>query len=141
MKQIINSIETSLADISIRTDGILELRFKTGDYEVEVDDMLEIEQVMLKLTNYGELSFHILVIPGLRNSITKEAREMEMFESKAYKNQKSIAIVVHSLAQRLLGTLFFSLKKHKPKFPYKLFGIEENAMTWIQKFDMAKVDL
>ena len=132
-KEFINSLESSLAVISVRTDEIIEIRFKKDEYEVDVSDQLEIEKIFLKLTNDGKISYHVLVIPGLYGGITKEAREMEMFESKAFKNQRSIAIVVRSLSARLLGTLYFSLKKHKPNYPHKLFDSENKALQWIQQ--------
>ncbi|OFY87742.1 MAG: hypothetical protein A3F72_02555 [Bacteroidetes bacterium RIFCSPLOWO2_12_FULL_35_15] len=127
----INSVETSLTIIGVRKDGIIEIRFKLNEYEVDVNDQLEIHDAFLKLTNNGHVPYHILVVPGLYGSITKEAREMEIFETNAFRNQNSLAIVVHGLHQRILGKLYLALKKNKPKYPCKLFNSEELATKWI----------
>lgn len=129
--EYINSAETSLTIISIRKDGIIEIRFKLNEYEVDVNDQLEIHDAILKLTNNGHIPYHILSVPGLYGSITKEAREMEIFETNAFRNQNSLAIVVHGLHQRILGKLYLALKKNKPKYPCKLFSSEELATKWI----------
>lgn len=130
--EYLNSGETSLAMIGIRKDGILEIRFKFDNYEVDVKDQLEIHEIFMKLTENGRFPFNILVIPGKFGSITKEARKIEMFETSGFQNQISLAIVVNGLSQRILGTLYLALKKHKPKYPYKLFDSEESATEWIQ---------
>lgn len=135
---IINTVETSLTNVSLREGGIIEIRFKLNEYEVDVADQNEIEQAILKLTNNGSLSFHIMVIPGLYGGVTKEAREMEMFESKAYKDQKSISIILFSLFQRLLATMYFSFKKKKLKYPHKFFVSEELALEWIAQQENRK---
>lgn len=129
--EYLNSIETSLTIISVRKDEIIEIRFKLNNYEVDVNDQLEIHDAFVKLTDNGRIPYHILVVPGQYGSITKEAREMEMFETIAFQNQNSLAIVVHGLPQRILGTLYLTLKKNKPKYPCKLFDSEELAMKWI----------
>lgn len=133
--EVISSVDTVLTVVSKRVDGIIEIRFKKDEYEVTVADQLEIEQAILSLTNGGHLAFHILVVPGFYGSITKEAREMEMFSSDAYKNQKSISVVIKSFPNRLLGKVYFSLKRIKPTFPHKLFNTEDNAVHWIRELD------
>lgn len=138
--EIISSVDTVLTVVSKRADGIIEIRFKTDEYEVTVADQLEIEQAILSLTEGGQLAFHILVVPGFYGSITKEAREMEMFSSEAYKNQKSISVVIQSFPNRLLGKLYFSLKRIKPTFPHKLFDTEDNAINWTNELDSLNTD-
>ena len=128
---IVNSVNTSLCKVSLRSDDIIEIRFKQDEYEVDVKDQKEIESAVFELMSDQSKSYHILVLPGLYGGITKEAREMEMFESPAYKNQKAIVIVVNSLFQRILGSMYYSLKKKKPNYPYKLVASEALAMDWI----------
>ena len=124
--------ETTLALVGVRNDGIIEIRFKLKEYEVDVKDQHEIHDAFVKLTDNGRKAYHILVIPGKFGTITKEAREMEMFETVVFQNQRSLAIVVHELHQRILGKLYLSLKKSKPKYPNQLFDSEVSAMNWIQ---------
>lgn len=129
---LIESIETSLTFVKKRDDGIIEIRFKQDEYEVDVPDQLQILDACTTLTDNGRISFPLLVIPGRYGGITKEAREMEMFETKVFGNMKAMAIVVRALHQRLLGTLYFSLKKNKPTYPYKLFDSVKNAENWLK---------
>lgn len=131
--EYLTSIETSMATVGIRKDEILEIRFKLNDYEVDVNEQLEIHDAFVKLTKNGIVPYHILVVSGKNGSVTKEAREMEMFETVAFKNHYSLAIVVNGLPQRILGSLYLSLRKSKAKYPHKLFSTEESAIEWILK--------
>ncbi len=139
-KQIINSlndnqlvrfVETGLTIVGIRKDSIMEIRFKTDNYEVDIKDQMEIQNAVFKLTNGGKERYHILVIPGLYGGITKEAREKETFKSTVFKDQLSICIVVQSLPQRILGKFYFNFKKDKPNYPFLFFGSEVLALKWI----------
>jgi hypothetical protein len=105
------------------------------EYEVDLPQQQEIHDAVFELTNNGSVAYHILVVPGIYGGITKEAREMEMFSKPAFVNQHSMAIVVNSLAQRLLGNLFMKFKRNKPKFPNKLFSNEESALNWIKNMN------
>ena len=127
----VNFIETPLSIISIRKDGILEIRFKQDDYEVDVYAQQEIHEAFLKLTDNGRIPYHVLIIPGKYGGVTKEAREKEAFDSIGFQNQHSMCVVTPALAQRILGTMYLSLKKKKPKYPFKLFNSETTAVKWI----------
>ncbi len=131
--EYLDSEETSLTKVSVRNDGVLEIRFKQDEYQVEAQDQIDIHDAVARLTNNGKVAYHVLVIPGLYGGVSKEAREMEMFERVGFQNQNSLAIVVHSFPQRLFGKLYISLKKNKPKYPTNLFDSEEMAMKWISK--------
>ncbi len=128
-----DSVETSLTMVGLREDGILEIRFKFDEYEVDLPQQQEIHDAVFHLTKKGMVMYHILVVPGKYGGITKEAREMEMFLKPAFKEQFSLAIVVHSLAQRIIGNMFLKMKTNKPKFPSRLFTSEELALKWINK--------
>lgn len=127
----INSIETRLAILTRRADGIVELRFKVDKYEVDVPDQIEFQAAYAKLTDNGRIACSYLAIPGTYGGITKEAREMEIFQTDLYKNVKCIAIVITSLPQRILGTAYFTLKKKKTASPFRFFKNEEEALEWI----------
>ena len=51
--QYLNTTETSLTKINVRNDGIIEIRFKLNEYEVGVNDQLEIHDTIAKITNNG----------------------------------------------------------------------------------------
>ncbi len=127
----LNSAETSLVVIGIRKDGIIEMRFNQNHYIVNKKDQLEIHDAFMRLTDNGRAPYHILVIPGLYGTVTKEAMRIEIFEKEAYQNQLSMSIVTHGITQMILGRLFFILKKTKPKFPTNLFSSEEAAVKSI----------
>jgi hypothetical protein len=124
-------LETSLAIVGITKQGILEIRFKFDEYEVDVSDQEELQKVVAQLTENGKNRFHILVVPGKYGSITKEARNKEMFHSDTFSNYKSISIVVVSIPQRIFAKFYYNIKKHKPNFPFQLFATEELALKWI----------
>ena len=138
---LINTIETSLTQIGVRNDGVIEIRFKVDKYEVNLKDQSEIHDAFIILTDNGFTPYHILVIPGKYGGVTKEAREMEMFESHSLKNQLSLSIVVNNTSQRLLGSIYIALQKKKPTFPCKLFKTEELAMKWILDIKKQKSSL
>ena len=124
------SIETSLAIVGIREDNLIEIKFKLDDYDVELTDQMEIQDALSQLTNNGQISFSIIVIPGLYGSVTKEARDMEMFANETYKNLTSLAIVVHALHQRILATFYIKFKNVKPTYPTKIFDSVEKGIEW-----------
>lgn len=132
-KTDVSSVETTLSIVSKREDGIIEIRFKKDEYEVDVAEQLDIHDAYAKLTNNGSDPYAILVIPGTYGGITKEAREMEMFDFDVYRNQTALAIVIKSLHQRILATMYFNLKRKKPKYPFRLFNSETQATQWITK--------
>lgn len=132
-KTDVSSVETTLAVVSKREDGIIEIRFKKDEYEVDVADQLDIHDACARLTNNGSSPYALLVIPGTYGGITKEAREMEMFDFDVYRNQMALAIVIKALHQRILATLYFNLKRNKPRYPYRLFNSETQAVQWISQ--------
>lgn len=132
-KTDVSLVETTLAILRRREDGIIEIRFKKDEYEVDVAEQLDIHDAYARLTNNGLDPYPLLVIPGTYGGVTKEAREMEMFDFDVYKNQIALAVVIKALHQRILATLYFSLKRNKPKYPYRLFNSETQAVQWISK--------
>ena len=133
--EIINSVETRLTKLSLRKDGIIEIRFTVEEYVVEVEDQIAMHEAVMTLTNNGERKYHILVLPGKYGSITKEARERDVFADGKSLGTKSITVVISSLPQRILGTVYFSLMKKKMSIPYKLVSSNEAAIDWIKSLD------
>ncbi|MBK7819239.1 MAG: hypothetical protein IPJ60_18170 [Sphingobacteriaceae bacterium] len=125
-------VETSLTYVGITKTGILEIRFKVDEYEVDVKDQDEIQDAVKKLTNNSQDRYHIIVIPGMYGGVTPEARNKEMFLDGTYNNHLSISIIVAGLPQRILGKFYYHFKKHKPKFPFQLFATEALALKWIE---------
>ncbi len=128
---LLRTLDTSLAIVGEREDGLLEMRFKTEDYIIDLDFIQETWEVFNELDPVDKA---LLVVAGKYGNITKEAREVEMFPTDSYNAFKAIAIVVPSIHKRLLGNLFFALRRKKPDFPYKMFPTEIDAMTWLAQF-------
>ena len=129
--KINNIVETKLTVISIRKDGIVEIRFKSDDCEVDAEERQNIEQALIKLSNNNNKSFHIITLAGKYNIMTKEAREMQFDDSNRYRMRKSVAVVLTSLSQRLLAKSFYSLKK--VDYPVNFFETEKEATIWTEK--------
>lgn len=133
--EIIKKVETRLATVSLRDDQIIEIRFTAQEYIVQIEDQLAMHNAVMELTNNGEQKYHVLVLPGQYGSITKEARERDVFEDGEYLGTKSITVAISSLPQRILGTLYFALMKKKVSIPYKLVRNTGAAMDWINALD------
>jgi hypothetical protein len=127
------TFSTSLADVSRRADRIIEVRFRLQEYEVDVAEILEIRDGIKKILENDPSPFPLLVVPGSYGTITKEAREMEMFDDDVLKHQLAMALVVPTLSQRIIGSLYIKLKKKKLLSPYKLFNSEKTALNWLRK--------
>lgn len=113
-----NYKETDLAIVGIRKDGILEIRFKFEEYEVDVNDQDQLQEVVAQLTDNAKNKFHILVVPGMYGGITQEARNKEMFKTGSFNHHRSVSIIVGSIAQRIFAKFYYNIKKHKPNFPF-----------------------
>lgn len=129
--QYLKSFETNLALVGIRKDGIIEIKYTIDDYDVEVADQIEIADALAKLTNNGSELFSVIVIPGLYGSITKEARDYEIFEKDSFKKKViSLGIVVHALHERILANFFLKFKMVKPSYLAKIFDYPDTALEW-----------
>ncbi|MBL4706740.1 MAG: hypothetical protein JKY54_19575, partial [Flavobacteriales bacterium] len=74
-----NSIDTSLANLTIKDDWLIIMRFTLEDYEVNLKNQTEIKEALLTLIGERSSPYAMLVLPGKYGGITKEAREYEMF--------------------------------------------------------------
>jgi hypothetical protein len=96
--------------------------------EIDINDARENYEASVKLTN--EKKYLSLVIAAPFVSITKEARE-EVNKALMYKNTIAQAIIVKSMANRLMGN--FLVKLYKPHCPLKLFSNKEDAIAWLNE--------
>ena len=86
--------------------------------------------MLLNLNQRQKIKFLILVESGETTSISKEARE---FKSRPENNELAIAsaVVVKSLAQRLLINFIIRLQKNKKT---KMFDNKHKAIEWLLSF-------
>jgi hypothetical protein len=125
---IINKIEISSSEIMLRSDGIIHFYIKTN-VNLTGNDAKEMVDAAGKVGNNKK--YPVLISAGKYALAEKEARE---FAASEEGNKYTIAgaIVVKSLAQKLLGNAY--LKVNKPVTPTALFDNEENAIKWLRTY-------
>lgn len=122
-----NSITTSVCTVSLRSDGICELRF-IESYDVDVAEIHELNKAIEALSANIDSKL-ILSVPGKYGSVTKEARDMDPCAQYG-DNTKALALVLPSIHQKLLARLFFKMVT-KPNYTYQFFKTEEAAVKWL----------
>lgn len=107
-------------------DGKILLSEVIDNMEIDLDDAMENYEASMKLV--GDRTYLSLVISAPYTTVTKEAREA-MNDPKFYKNAVAQAIVVKSLANRLMGN--FLIRIYKQYCPHRLFNSKEEAVKWL----------
>jgi len=125
-------IDTRLATLTIEDEHLIVLRFKYPEYMVESEDMDAFRNAVDKLTFGKEPYFTMLTISGIKGGISKEARDKEMF-NPTDPRIKAVAMVVETFRQRIIGNLFFKLKKKKPHCVHQVFNTVKDARAWLKK--------
>lgn len=108
-------------------DGKILLSEVIDNMEIDLDDAMENYEASMKLV--GDRTYLSLVISAPYTTVTKEAREA-MNDPKFYKNAVAQAIVVKSLANRLMGN--FLIRIYKQYCPHRLFNSKEEAVKWLE---------
>jgi hypothetical protein len=111
----LNSIETTIAIITINNEGIGHQHFK-DNVTMDIPEQIENLQAIQKLCNGKPTPF--VATAGKNVIITKDARDNALsIEDQSPINAS--AIVVQNLAYRILAEFF--IKVQKPKNTYKIF--------------------
>jgi hypothetical protein len=112
-------VEPGIIKLLIQEDSILDL-----------EDVLEMRRENLKLVGGKKFCVLLDTRPGY---FTTSPEAIKMMASKEYqKTRKATAIIVHSLATRIVGNFFKSL--HATESPTRLFNKEEDALLWLRTF-------
>ena len=119
-------IITRTAKISFTENTLLTEMF--DNLEIDLNDVNENYEASVKLTQ--DKNFLSLVIAAPFTTITKEARDAANREFM-YKNTVVQAIIVQSIANRIMGN--FLIKFYKPFCPLKLFKSREEAVAWLNE--------
>ena len=129
------------ASSSTRRIEILENDLVRLSYEDEVDVDLIAAKIDYKL--YDEITegkpFRKLVVSGKYTQLSSEA--IKFIQAENQKRAHLIiaeAIVVRTLAQRLLGNFYYRLQK--PNYNIRMFTSEEKAMNWLNSFSSSSMD-
>lgn len=106
-------------------EGILCVEY-IDDYIVDEEDVIEFHAIFNKQAEKEKLK--LLVLPGQNTSATREARE---YSQNTVLNSSGEAIVVHSLAQRIISNFYISFK-NKADYPIKMFNSKDEAVKWLR---------
>jgi hypothetical protein len=125
---LVQKIGVSKGEVSLLTSQVVRLGVRDG-VELEAEDILEFNTAKHKLI--GEMKHVVLLVSGKFTTISKEARELSAQELIS-RNCLAKAIVITSLAHRLLGQFFIQFDK--PPTPVKLFESEAEGLEWLKTF-------
>jgi len=106
-------------------DDILCIEY-IDDHMVDEDNVMEFRAVFNKEAENRKLK--LLVIPGENTSATREAREHSQRTSI---NSIGEAIIIKSLAQRIIANFYISFK-NKADYPIKMFNSKDEAVKWLK---------
>ena len=125
---ILESHRDKISVIEFWDNGITYIKIDDG-CQIEIEDTIA-QYEFFKFKADGKIKFLILVESGETTSISKEARE---FKSRPENNELAIAsaVVVKSLAQRLLINFIIRLQKNKKT---KMFDNKHKAIEWLLSF-------
>jgi hypothetical protein len=122
------SIPTRCADLTYLTqEGILRIRLLENS-DIDLEESKKMQEVSLNITNNKQ--FVALIDARAKVTLSKESREWGS-TPEAQKNMLAQAIVVNSLANKLVGN--FIIQFHKPVAKTRLFSDEEIAMRWLKE--------
>lgn len=123
-----DKVSTSVAEMHIDDDGILQIRFFKGT-TVTLEKIKEYYRVSNDLL--GGKKALVLIDASEDYTVTDEAKAYGQTE-EATKNRIAIAYVTGSVANRIMFNLY--LKIYKPKVPLKMFTSKEAALKWLNSF-------
>jgi hypothetical protein len=127
MQKTQKEVHTKTATFSIIEEGILRIKILEGS-EIDLAESKISHKVSLEMTDYKK--FVALIDARANIIVSKEAREWGS-SPEAQENMLAQAILVNSLANKLIGN--FIIQFHKPIAKTKLFSDELTALTWLRE--------
>ncbi|MEO6883929.1 MAG: hypothetical protein ABI199_07880 [Bacteroidia bacterium] len=124
---ILRKIEISIGVVSLNDDGILIVKMNENAI-VDVAQVKEQHEAALMLTEGKK--YAVLIDARATISASPEARAYGALP-ELYPNILAQAILVNSLANKLMGN--FYIKFNKPPVPAQLFQTEKAAMDWLRE--------
>jgi hypothetical protein len=121
-------VELKHTTIIKRNDGIVEVHCG-HDFYYNLKELKEIISGFEKIL--GPKRYPILYVAGDYTSISREAREFGASE-EGTRCSLAEAVVIKSLAQKLLADLY--LKLNKPVVPTRFFNSKKEAEIWLKAF-------
>lgn len=96
------------------------------EHIVDEDNVIEFHSIFNQEAENRKLK--LLVLPGQNTSATREARE---YSQNSTLKCKAEAILIHSLAQRIISNFYISFK-NKADYPIKMFNTKDEAVKWLK---------
>lgn len=121
------TIKTKSANICTLEKSIISVRI-FDDADIELEDAVENLEAIHKIAN-GE-KYCLLVDARVTVRVSPEAR-VHSAAANNHKNLIARAIIVNSLANKLVGN--FLINYNKPNAPTKLFSEEQKALDWLKE--------
>lgn len=98
------------------------------DYEIELEDAIEIDQAFIEITNNQPFC----VVVDTRNkytSVSSDARNFFANDPDILPIRKKIAIVINNMPTRIIANFF--VKFNRPQTPTKVFNDYYKAIDWL----------
>lgn len=128
MTQLMDTITASkCATFSLIEEGVLRIELLENS-EIDIIESKAMQQISLGMTK-GE-KFVALVDARTQVVVSKESREWGS-SAEGQKNMLAQAIIVDSLANKLIGN--FIIQFHKPIAKTRLFSDEASALEWLRE--------
>jgi len=125
MVEYTESIVLECCTVSLRIDGIIEIRFLWDTpYEITAEKLIAINDAIKSL--YKGEKRAIISIAGLYGTLTQEAKELNTFHGS---DTVALGLIIQSASQRLIANFYFKIKK--APYPVKFFKTEPEATEWL----------
>ena len=118
-------ISTKCANFRIIEEGVIEI-ILLENAEIDLEESKLMQRTSLSVMQ--EKRFVALIDARATVVVSKESREWGS-SAEAQKNMLAQAIIVNSMASRIIGN--FIIKFHKPIAKTALFSDEKHALQWL----------
>lgn len=115
--------------IQMSENGIVYFRTEADDLYTDID-LMNILDLAEKAAN-GKPFLILMLVNEHEFLLTKEARNLFSTYEKAINLIKAEAVMVNSVPTKIMYNLLTKL--HAPKFPFKAFTTEKDAVDWLLK--------
>jgi len=115
--------------IKMGEDGIVYFRSEADDVYTDIDLIAILD--LAEQAADGKSFLLLMVVNEFKFLMTREARTLFSEYDKAIKLIKAEGVVVNSTPTKIMYNLLTKL--HQPKFPFKAFTNEKDAVDWLLK--------
>jgi ribosome-interacting GTPase 1 len=123
----IDVLDFKKTKVFLREDDIVHVKLK-AEQEITMDDF---EEIINAVTELGMAQAQLIIFQaGYNSSVTPEVRKFASHPNANFLSRGD-AIVVQSLAQRLMAN--FYIKFNRPSRPTKIFDNLDEAIAWLHK--------